>query len=72
MLYWQTPKQMAIRKGAWKLVHQGPSLSEGENELYNLTNDPQESMNIAGDNQLIVKELFVELKKQIDLDTVSR
>lgn len=68
LLYWRTNLQLAIRKGEWKLVHQGPLLSAGENELYNLTNDPLESINVADDNQSIVKALFGDLKEQINAD----
>jgi arylsulfatase B len=67
-LYWRTNKQIALRKGNWKLVHNDPTLEKGSDELFDLSDDPNETRNVAQDNPEILAELLKELKKQVDLD----
>jgi arylsulfatase A-like enzyme len=68
ILYWRTNKQIALRKGDWKLVHTDPALAKGSNELYDLKYDPHEKKDIAKKNPEILAELLDELKKQVSLD----
>ena len=43
-----------IREKEWKLIHY---YEDGRQELYNLSEDPGEHTDVAGDNQVLVKEL---------------
>jgi len=49
-----------IRKGEWKLIE---SLEDGSVELYNLINDPGETMNVSLENP----QLADKLKEQLEL-----
>ncbi len=60
-LYWEMGRQTAIRRGAWKLVHQG-QLVEGlppEDELFlaDLATDPEEKENLRGRHPALADEL---------------
>jgi len=68
-LYWRTPKQFALRKRDWKLVYTG-TMDEGTYELFNLANDPNETQDVARENNEIVMAMLEELKKQIELDII--
>lgn len=67
-LYLRTPDQFALRKGDWKLIHFGNTLSEGREELYNLKNDPNETKNVMKDFPEVRDELFKKLENQIEVD----
>jgi len=67
-LYWKTSAQFALRKGDWKLVHTGKTLNEGFDELFHISDDPNETREVAKDNPDIVKSLFAELVKQVEKD----
>ncbi|WP_339710461.1 arylsulfatase [uncultured Kriegella sp.] len=67
-LFWEYPEyggQVAIRMGDWKIVRQHlkdkktPTL-----ELYNLSNDPSESENLAHDHPEIIKKAATIFKKE--------
>ena len=68
MLYWRTGRQLALRKGDWKLVHNGKSLDEGSDELFNLPEDPYETKDLADENRAKVLELRKELAVQLSMD----
>ena len=70
ILYWRTDKVMAIRDGDWKLIHLGDTLDKGENELYNLKEDPYEENNLIKQFPKIAEELTVELERQRKLDII--
>jgi arylsulfatase A len=56
-----------IRNGDWKLIE---SLEDGSVELYNLTNDPGESMNVATENPdltVVLKEQLAEWRKKTNV-----
>jgi len=67
-LYWKTSVQFALRQGDWKLIHTGRSLNEGFDELFHISDDPNETQDVARDNPEIVKSLFEELIKQAEKD----
>lgn len=67
-LYWRTSRQMALRRGDWKLVSTGETLEEGEMELFDLADDPNETENLAEKHPDIVSSLFEEIEKQAHLD----
>ena len=69
LLYWKTPKQFALRKGPWKLIHTGVSLDSGTVELYNLHEDPFEQKNLMQAYPEKLSELKIELQKQVAMDT---
>ena len=71
-IYWRTDKQMALRKGNWKLVHTGPTLDEGINELYHISDDPHEKINVVDNNPGIAETLFEALKQQVKMDFSSQ
>ena len=56
-LYWNTGRQLAVRKGDWKLIHQSGSLDEGMSELYNIAEDPYEKNDLAQEMPQIVSDL---------------
>jgi len=68
ILYWRTPRQIAVRKGPWKLIHFGATPTEGRNELYNVVDDPEEKQDQAAQHPDIVEELFKILKAQFARD----
>ena len=68
-LYLRVPNQFALRKGDWKLIHFGKTLDEGRDELYNLSNDPDEKKNVINSNTSIKIDLFNELKNQVKADS---
>ncbi|HEX8915996.1 MAG TPA: arylsulfatase [Humisphaera sp.] len=58
----QSPgRDLAIRRGPWKLVF----LKGGGRELYNLQTDLSESKDVAGANPEVVKELTVLMRKYV-------
>jgi len=61
-LYWEFHERngrQAIRKGDWKLVRYDVFSPENTTtELYNIAEDPSESLNVAGDNQEITESLL--------------
>jgi len=67
-LYWRTNVQFALRQGDWKLIHTGKALNEGFDELFHISDDPNETQDVARDNPEIVKSLFEELIKQAEKD----
>ena len=65
-LYWEAHEkgyQQAVRMGAWKGVKLAASQPL---ELYQLTQDPGEKQNVAGDNPEIVKRLENYIKASAD------
>jgi arylsulfatase A-like enzyme len=61
-LYWRFGEQMAVRKGAWKLVKYDPVADGGKGrpaaaKLYNLTDDPGEKNDLAAREPEKVKDL---------------
>ena len=71
VFYWRRSKWLAVRKGGWKLIHNGGSPEEGNDELYDLSNDPYETKNLAEKSPGKVSELKDELMKQYSLDRVQ-
>ncbi|MFC1538023.1 sulfatase-like hydrolase/transferase [Candidatus Latescibacterota bacterium] len=67
-IYWRTPQGMAIRKGNWKLIHQGRTPETDTDELFNISEDPYEEHDLANENPKILAELKTELKRQFSLD----
>lgn len=59
VLYWEFPEGSswrAVRRGDWKAIQ--PNLKAGSpTELYNLSRDPRETRNVAGEYPNIVQEL---------------
>ncbi|SNY95067.1 arylsulfatase [Flagellimonas pacifica] len=53
-LYWKWSDGKALRKEDWKIVSEG---TDAPWELYNLVNDPNETKNLAHENQKVVKQL---------------
>jgi len=68
IFYWNTGRQLALRKGNWKLVHQGGSLNEGKSELYNIGEDPCEEKDLAREKPQILAELREILARQRAMD----
>ena len=66
--YWRTSRQLALRKGDWKLVHNGSTPDEGKDELYNIPDDPFEERDLAKENPLKISELRKELARQFVMD----
>lgn len=57
-LYWEFHERkysdQAVRKGKWKAVRHDP---DGPIELYDLSTDPAEQVNVAAENEAIVNEM---------------
>ena len=71
VLYWRTKNQFAVRKGNWKLVHNGESLDQREQELFDLAQDPLEQNNLVRQFPEISDELMAELLRQASLDKIN-
>lgn len=56
----EEPNVLAIRKNGWKLII---NLHNDVKELYNISSDPEEQINLYGKHQKIEKALFEELTK---------
>ena len=65
------PAALAIRKGDWKYIPNDAAKKKAGPELYNLTDDPAESKNLAADRPDVAKEL-AELLKTIRDTPASR
>ncbi|HDQ00094.1 MAG TPA: sulfatase, partial [bacterium] len=70
VLYWRTTNQFAVRKGNWKLVHNGESLEQGDAELFDLAHDPYEQRNLMQQFPELAEELRAELSRQAALDQI--
>jgi arylsulfatase A-like enzyme len=64
VLHWETGKHWAVRRGNWKLVHNGPAtdykgrrIAQVPDFLSNLAEDVTETKNLADQHPQIVKEL---------------
>ena len=68
IMYWRLNNSSAVRKGDWKLIHNGGDLSKGEDELFNVTLDPNEEKDVARDNPQLMMEMKKELEKQRAMD----
>lgn len=56
---WRTTPVSVIRSGKWKLLHY---YEDEVNELYNLETDPNETINLAKQNEKITNDLFQRLR----------
>ena len=65
-LYWNTGRDWGVLAGNWKLIV--PQRKPETLELYNLTDDPTEKKNLAGDNPKKVEQLRALLAEQKKLD----
>ncbi len=70
--YWNTGRQLALRKGNWKLIHQSGSLDEGGSELYNMAEDPYEKNDLAQEKPEIVADLRRLMAEQRAMDRLVR
>lgn len=57
MLYWKHGSAWAVRQGPYKLVLGSRDQNEGTPQLFNLTNDPAEKIDIARENQVLADRL---------------
>lgn len=74
-LYWEFPEQngqQAVRKGKWKAVRQNLNHGVINTELYDLSNDITESMNVAGQHPEVVSSLEVIMKQEHTTSPVER
>ena len=66
-LYWEYPEgggQLAVRIGQWKAFVPGVMKGNREVELYNLTKDPREQVNVAAEHPEIVNKALEIIRKQ--------
>jgi arylsulfatase A-like enzyme len=70
-LYWNTGDQLAVRRGDWKLIHNGPSLTKGTDELYNIAEDPYEKKDLAQEKFTLAGQMREILAREIALDKVG-
>jgi len=71
VLYWRTDDQFAVRKGNWKLIHNGEALHQAEEELFDLAQDPLEQKNLIQQFPEIADELMAELSRQASFDKIN-
>jgi arylsulfatase B len=69
IMYWRMNKGMALKKGEWKLIHNGKTIEDGTDELYNITLDPYEIEDVAAENGEILLKLKKEMRQQFLLDS---
>ncbi len=70
-LFWEWSRGEAMREGDWKLVRWG---KENQWDLYNVSEDPTETHNLASDDPDRVKSMeqqFMEWKKRMAVETVN-
>jgi len=66
-LYWEFPSyggQQAVRLGHWKGVRQNMAKGNLKTELYDLRNDPSETINVAGQHPDLVVKIEQIMKEQ--------
>jgi arylsulfatase A-like enzyme len=68
IMYWRSNNNTALKKGDWKLIHNGKDPGTGSDELYNISSDPNEKNDISGKYPDKVKELKEEIIHQLSLD----
>ena len=71
IMYWRMRYGFALKKGDWKLIHYGKTPEEGSDELYNITDDPEENADLAAKHPEKVQELKTELQYQISFDSID-
>lgn len=69
-LYWNTGSQLAVRRGDWKLIQNGPSLDQGTVELYDIAEDPYEKKDLAGERLTLTTQLREIMAGQRALDII--
>lgn len=69
-LYWRTPRNLAVREGAWKLIlHNASPYAENlDAELYNLDEDPAENVNVLSKHPDIHSRLLEFVKNEFGKD----
>lgn len=67
-MYWKMNNGMALRKGEWKLIHNGKTIEKGSDELYNIQADPYETKDVSEENHDIVSKLKDEMLYNLSLD----
>lgn len=67
-VYIRSPQGQALRIGDWKLIHRGPAVDEGADELFNLAADPLEARDVAGAHPDVLARLRTELARQLEAD----
>ncbi len=68
-LYIKTNRQIAYRKGKWKLVHNAPTLENAKDELFNIYDDPNEEKDVIKENPEIYKLFLNEIEAQLKLES---
>lgn len=68
VMYWRLNNSSAVRKGDWKLIHNGRDLAGGKDELFNITLDPYEEKDLIRENPEIASDLRKEMEKQRGMD----
>lgn len=68
VMYWKTNNKTAVKKGEWKLIHNGKTLKNGTDELYNLQLDPYEVKDVSKENAKKVQELKKDMEYNSSLD----
>jgi len=67
VLYWRTPKQRAVRQGAWKLIATRGKKAETF-ELYNIDKDPYETKDLSATEPAVMTRLRDSMNAQSRLD----
>lgn len=67
-VYIRSGDGQALRLGRWKLIHNGTTLAEGTDELYDLARDPLETTDLAASRPDVVARLRAELARQVEAD----
>lgn len=68
-MYWKLNNGTALKKGEWKLIHNGKNLKESADELYNIQIDPYETKDVSKENMRKVTELKKEIQYHLSLDS---
>ena len=69
-IYWNTGRQLAVRRGDWKLVHNGSSPGQGSSELFNVIDDPLERNELSDENITLTAQLRELLANQFARDNL--
>ncbi len=69
-IYWNTGRQLAVRRGDWKLIRNSGRPDQGESELYNVIDDPLERNELSAEKITLTTQLRELLANQFARDTL--
>ena len=69
-LYWNDGRSLAVRRGPWKLLHNGSRPNTGASELYNVIDDPLEQNDLSAERITLTAQMRELLAGQFRKDNI--